>query len=589
MVFGILPVLALGAVAGWPITLFCLPRRFTVRWIVTAPIVGMATLTVAGLPLSMLGIPVKAFAPALVAILALIGAVATFHAWKRHPLLRADRLFGYLGARGGRLAVLGAIITGLSAYMMTSWERSNVRDVWGSTDYAAYWGVSDYLLHHGGGQKNYETQNEFRSGDVRDHLYLHARLGCMTYLAVVAAIFDPAHVHRWVTFTIVAAMCSMIGVVAIWVESVGCRTIWPLFIVACHPFLYFLLYFSYLSQASSLVMTLLGFLLAREALGDGKPFGRAVAAAAASGVLLGATLLHYPGIPPIIACFFAAVLLELGVVRTLRERWKPILCWMGVIVLCTFYYLPACLRELIWLSGPDAMRGWNWRRPIGVSEFAGVSTVLGYYLPPPLSLASWIREFALGAVLVAGGWCFWRRGRERAFVGALAVSTAVLGGIALWKVSQNLTNATHSYVKILSFFAPVLVVACLVPWARWIASLPAMRARLLIALGLLAWLPAEVHAVRRGRGQTPHFSEEFIDLARRQAETGAKLTAPPKLSDLMLAPIVRNVASLAALADASSRTVVIMRAREFSELPIVDRHGEYVARLLPAVPVTPPR
>jgi hypothetical protein len=257
-------VLGLGLLAGWGFTLLLLPRRLACEWIVFAPIIGLAILTVIGLPLSIAGLPVKTFIPPLIAVLATVGIGQTITLKRKHSLLRDGRSISYLRARLFRLFLIGGLVTTIATGMMTTGARSDVRDIWGSGDYVAYWAVTDYLIHHGGNKASYDAQNEYRSNDISAHLVLHARLGNMVYLAAVGESLEPDHPHRLINPVIVATMILLVALSAEWLEINKCRSFWPILIVCCHPFLYFLLYFSYASQATGVLLTFASIVVANE-------------------------------------------------------------------------------------------------------------------------------------------------------------------------------------------------------------------------------------------------------------------------------------------------------------------------------------
>ncbi len=573
---GVAGVLATGAVGGWGFTLFFMPRRHALRWIVTAPLAGMALLSVIGLPISLLGVPVRKFSLPLLAGLAVFGVVATAVLWHRHPVLRQWRFAAYLRVRGLRLLVLIGIITTLATYLMTGYRATGLRDYWGTSDYAAYWGTADYLANYGAGQRNYEAQSEFRSDDVHAHLSRHARLGCMVYLATVAVTLDAAHIHRSINVTIVSAMCLLVGLLVIWLESVRCRAFWPLLVIVCHPFLYFLLFYTYLSQATGVVLTFGGILLGCETILGGRPNRPG---AIASGLLIAAGFLHYPSMPPVVAVFCAAIALAL-VRRKPAEptRWAAFACLLGTLLVCTGYYLSAIVRELLWLSGPTAQQGWEWNRLIGFTEITGLATVVGFPFPGPMTPLQMLVEFTAAALVIAAGWLFWRtQPRERLFVGTLAAATGLMAAATLWKVSRHTPNATHSYVKVVSMFVLPLLAACLGPVAARLGKpRPAFWSPVLL-LVLAVWILAELRGVRIGRLHAPRFREPLIELVRRQTLGGAQVAIQLGLDEQMLAPIVRNVALLRRPSDGMRPFIVITDDPSAFSGAVVDRAGPYFA------------
>lgn len=572
-------VLGVGLLAGWGGTLLFVPRRFAFRWIVFTPLLGMAVMTVAGLPLSVTGIPVKAFVWPLVTGLGVCGLVVTLLLKRRHVLLRQGRILAYLRARGGRLLVLAGLITALSTYMMTAQARSKVVDVWGSGDFSAYWAVSDYLLHHGGNKAVYEAQTEFRSDDIHAHLVLHARLGNMVYLAQIAGICEPAHFHRMINPLIIAMMLLLVGLGASWLEFIRCRAFWPLLVIACHPFLYFLLYFSYLSQATSVVLTFAGFLVARDAVRGAMPRCAARLGGVAAGILYASALLHHPTMAPVIGSMAIVLLISVIWAPTHDRNWAVLLC-AGVTVLgFTAYYFPAIWRELTFLGG-SALPGWEWARPIGFSEISGLRTVLGYSsLPPPMTRSRWLVEIVAGVFLTSGVALAWITRRDRLVIGTLGGVTVLLVAGTLIKVFQHVPNATHSYVKAISLFVIILLLACLAPWVRLLDRLPSRFAGLVTASLLLVWIPYELRALRFGSFQGPQFTEALIGLVRRRIAQGSHLVFDPKLvlDTQQKAPIVRDTDWLNQNVADPGGVVIITKDRSVDGGQIIDEAGPYIA------------
>jgi hypothetical protein len=589
-------VLGLGLVAGWSATLLFLPRRFAFRWIVFAPIVGIAVVTVFGLPLSLLGLPVKSFALPLVFILAACAIGVTFFLRQRHPLLRGGRLFAYLRARGIRLLFLAGLVTSLSSYIMTAQARSDVADYWGSGDLGAYWAVAEYLLHHGGNDAAYQAQTEFRSEDVADHLARFARLGNMVYLATIAGVLDPTHVHRLPNPTIVATMILLVATGMTWLDSMRCSAFWVLLIVSCHPFLYFLLYFSYASQATGVLLTFTGFLVAREAVLRG-PLGKgAWHRGAIAGMLFAAALSHYPMMPPVIGAIGMVLLVAALRSSTRRLDWRMFSGIALTIVTLTFFYIPASWRELSALRGAP-LPGWNWQRPIGFGEIAGLSTVLGYALPSPLSTPfDWALEIAGGVFLLGGVALAWFTRRDRLVAFTLIGFTGLTAANALFRTFQHVPNASHSYVKALSIFAIFVMFACLAGWTRFFEQLPRWSAHTATMVMLFLWLPCELRAVRFGMMQEPRFRESLIELTRRQTERGAHVWLscwpacdtptwrPLQKSQFIepIAPIVRNIVWLNPVLDGSAPSVKIQHVSQAASGPAIGAAPPYIVTTIVA-------
>lgn len=571
-------VLALSAICGWGLALALLPLRYATRWIVMAPLMGIAALSVVGVMLSRLGLPVGDFAPWLVAALAIWSAVCTAWLWRRHPLLRAGRVWRHARRRGLRLLGLTAVVLGVSTVLVASMGRGSVRDYWGTGDIGAYWGTADYLVRYGGNSAAYDAQTEFRSPDVDEHLRLHARMGCMVFLATVAAMFDDEHTLRAVTPTLVTALVLLMGICAIWLEELRCRAGWPLLVVACNGVFYFLLFFSYLSQATGVMLILAGFLCGQAAMFVPMPPGRARRAGVAAGLLIGAGALHYPSMAPVSSFYF--VVLAVAAVdwkqRRLR-RWPVLVCLGLATAAVSAHYWLVTVRELLWLSGKEAQQGWDWMQLPGFTEALGLRTLLGYWLQWPETWWTPVREVLAGLFLAVGAWSLWRSCRSRVLIVALTGVTGLMGAAALMRVVHQVPSATHSYVKVLSMFAPVLLLACLVPWAERLGRLPRRHSALVVAVLLAVWIPLELNSLAPGR-ICPKFSEPLIELARRQtAVQGTRVYFALGLSEQILAPVVRDVARLSPKSDDAGLIISLAEDERLQGEPVLDRAGPYIA------------
>src|SRR5207253_5573672 len=112
------------------------PRCDALRWLVFAPIAGMAFFAAAGLPLALLGMPVSRFAPGL----AVVGTVLTLgFAWR---LPRSDSgkrvLRAYLRQRGLQLAGGAGVVLVLSTWIIVDRNPVSALGASGSSDYGAY-------------------------------------------------------------------------------------------------------------------------------------------------------------------------------------------------------------------------------------------------------------------------------------------------------------------------------------------------------------------------------------------------------------------------------------------------------------------
>ncbi|MBI5771133.1 MAG: hypothetical protein HZA93_25385 [Verrucomicrobia bacterium] len=582
MLASIAVIALIGLTAGWAVVLLAAPRRMALRWPVVAPVLGLSVLCAIGLGFSRMGLPVSAYARWLLGALAAAGAGLTVAWWQKHPLLRPRRLLIYLLARGRRLALLAGIVSSVAAYLMTAHVRSDVRDVWGSGDFTAYWSVADYLIHHGADLDSYRAQSVFRSGDVFDHLTYHARLGCMVLVGELASIVDPSQVHRMINPLLVLCTGLLLWLGDVWLEQIRCRRFWPLLILSCHSFLYFCLYFSYLSQVIATVFTLLGLIALRLSTRPGGVAPALRREALTAALLFSGALLCHPTMAPFIACFAVALLVRDFTQAAPIRRWLRTAIAGAVLLLLVGHYLPDVWREMMALKN-EPLPGWEWRRLIAFNEVAGIGKILGYHFPEPRTPLDWISDLAFGTFLCAGLGLAWRNRHNRFMLATLGGVTVAIAGATLAKVAQQVPNATHSYVKTISLFVLFFLLVGLAAAAEAIAGLPQRRALPWLALLLVCWMPLEWRALRTAQFQAPRYREPLIALSRRLVAHGEHLYFSRQL-DLDLqkrTPLVRDVAYL----DATLLPGSVVVATELPPGPaftLVDRDGPYFAfRLTP--------
>jgi hypothetical protein len=537
-IIGLLAVM--GAWSAW----WFLPRRAAIRWPIFAPILGIAWVTAVGLPLVRSGVGVTRFAFPLVAI----GTVLTGIAFVQHLRTAGGRrlLTAWLRCRGLAAAGTLAVTVTLSAWLMTSATRSDVRDAWGSGDFGAYWVVADYLQQHGATHAAYQAQEIFRASDIEEHLSKHARLGNMTYLALLGAVLAPGTIHHEIAASIVAAMLLTIGLAQYWLEIERPARRGIVLLVLLHPFLYFLLYFTYCSQAASVALFLAGVLLAPDAKSG---FG----ASAISGLLIGTALLHHPTILPVAALFWTIKLIASIRIR----RWAPLLVSSFVAVAVGGAYLPMTVHELVLISRHAALPGWEWRGLIGSFELIGVRSVLGFNMPElrPRWLLAVDFVVLIGFLLLV--WFGLRRTRLPGPASAMLVATALLTAVGLIKYFNGASNATHAVVKTLSVFAVFLVLLAALPVARRLAQTPLWIA----VLTVLA--TGQLFAVLRANPQSPEFTEDFVRLTRRVLARSRDTVVQFgwRVHPLLAAPVARDTRRIVPDASAVTQPAFVIYRR----------------------------
>ena len=563
-------LLALAAIGLWAVLEF-FPPAAALRWIIFAPIAGLAVITAVALPCARLGIPVGRLVGPVTMVASLLSIASLAQKLRRSAGRRL--VLSYGRARGGALLLVFTAVVFISTWLITAAGRGGVRDIWGSTDFGAYWVVPDYLRDHGATLESYRAQSTFRASDVFDHLQKHARLGCMVGLAFLAAVADPSETQHVVLPFLVAMLTLLVGLVLCWFEWENSRWRWllPLFLV--HPFLYFLLYFTYASQASGVLLFIAGLLMGEHAhRSANRRLG--IRWAVVCGILMGAAIVHPPAI------IVAAVILWVVQAVIGRQPNARIFTAVaaGTALLAYAYYLPQVLRELLWAGRSGAAQGWRWHGLVGSLEFVGVRSVLGYDLPEPRTSLSALAELTASVGVIALLWHGVRRSRFRSGALTLVITTGLLAAIALVKFFQHVPNATHAFVKVISLYALFLGVICLAPVARHaLPRLPRLHAvGLAAALGLLVL--GQLRAVYRNSAQAVVFSDDLVALARRHLAPGTTLQFDPWLHPLALAPIVRDenrIADAPGTARIAFRDARLLTADDVAN--VIDHEGSYVA------------
>jgi len=566
-----------------------------IRWPIVAPLMGIALVTIIGVPLARNGLSIAWFAPVITLVgglLSLTMLVRLSRNWSGRRILRT-----WLRLQGLVYAGIMGIVIMVSAILMTWGKGSSVRDVWGSGDFGAYWVVPDYLQHNGANVPAYLHQEVFRTHDVVDHFTNWSRLGSMVSLACVGALFPSAAIHHAITPSIVAAMVLMLGLAHCWLSRESPYLSWLVILVLIHPFLYFPLYFSYVSQAMGVILFITGLLVA----GSRRiTFHQSVIA----GIFIGAACLHYPTM----LCA-AAVFWTLHFLLSLRNDRMPaaLAGTVTALVVCGTY-LPSTIHELARVARISDPGGWDWRGLIGSLEILGLRSVLGYHMPEPMFFGLRVVEVAIMVGFVAILWIALRHSRQPVAAYSLVITTTILTGIAAFKCFRHHTHASHGFVKTLSLFIVFLCLTAAVPVARWCTRLPSTVRSLTGGVLVFLIVGGQALALLRTEPQAPWYSSDLIQLTRRllnrsadatvrlavanpwdrkrsgatRMATGSSVKGLPDLYWEMAAPIVRDERRLVRNVSISqTNCFTILSAREVTPpidaKLIADREGEYYA------------
>lgn len=520
-----LAVLGLLALVGAGLVWCCFPRHIALRWPIYAPVVGLVVLTVCGVPLSQLGLPVVRFMPAIVLLGGGLSGVLLVRLWRQtrgRRLLCAFLRCRWLAATGVLVSVVG------TSTALITWNGHNeVSDVWGSSDFSAYWIASDYLQHHGGTLADYQAQPEFVASDIVDHLGQHARLGCMVSLACISAVLHPDSTQRIIIPVIVACMTLLLALLQCWIDRERLRAKFLLVGLLLHPFLYFLLYFTYASQATGVVLFIAALLLIDLTTPTRKQFGLA-------GVFTGAAILHYP---PLLIPALLFWLVCLPVALPSRDRLLSPLIGLAAMTVVGNSYLAQTWHELIWAATLPIPPGWEWRGVLGTLEFAGIRSVLGYDMPE--DRPAWLRllDLALMLLFALGIWQAMRQCRLSAQAWALVSATGVLALLGGINYLHHVPHATHAIAKGLSLFALPILILNLIPLTLLLAKRLALYRALLAVLCV-----AQGAALLRSEPQESLFKQELIQVARRSMarSPAALIVLPDGISRQKMAPVCRD-------------------------------------------------
>ncbi len=509
----VLLLYVLSAFVGFGLVVAFLPAFFRSRWVLVAPLAGVAFHAVITTPLAVLGFPVQQIFWCPFAIALLLNAYAVFQAKAN---LRRHLGFAYLRSRLARLLSLAVVVVLVCTYLVTSRNTSSVDDLWGSSDFFDYWVMADYSQNYGSNMEAYRQQSEYESIDVVRHLTDGARLGVITVLSSWSAVVSPRNTYKILTAAIVTGILSWIWVLQLFLDRHRIRALWPMLLVAVHPLLYCLLYFSYFSQTTCLPIAVVSFIVLEDHISRcmrGRSHHRQGFVA---GVLLGSNLLSYAAMAVPIFMFILATGWRFFKARFWRTRsWKGMLVPACTAFAVCFYYLPHPIRELLFVNAQKVQGGWNWQGLVGFPELFGVASLLGYFLPVSTYTERVTQNVILGIVFLVLFWAALKHLRLRVTVFAVAFSTLCLLGLSASKILAGIANANHGFFKILSQFGPLLFIITLIGLAsllRGRIQSGVMKGVLLFAL--IGWVFLEWRAVAVGADQRYLFRAEAVELVR---------------------------------------------------------------------------
>jgi hypothetical protein len=562
-------------VSGLAVVQRFLPRFCQMRWIVFAPAAGLALITLVSLPLSLGGIPAGKYAWPLLIALALISSGSLFVAFRRSGPRRVRRLvLAHLRQCWLWLSIGFLIVVLLSAKMLTYGGNGRADGAWGSSDFGAYWIVSDYLQHNGADAAAYERQTRYHASDLEEHFYLHARLGGMTSIAVVAQAVMPGRLPAIINPLIVTMLWLLVALVQVFARR---ERLWPataLLAAACHPFLYFLLFYSYLGQAFSVLLIAAGLLVV-EVSDRNSPTGEWNRGAIGGGLLFAAAIVQYASAFIVPGIFLAGFLLF----RFRRAGLTSVLICAGTVLAVSGYHLSRSWRELSTIRALKVMPGWDWQRLVNVNELLGLRSLIKY---EPLPAGDYVGIAVTTAITVLVGVALLihlRRGALPRSAAAMLISTVALAAYACVKYWQHVHNATHGLAKVISQFALFILMFAA---AGAIAAFPAQRRRaqswaLVVMAGLAVIQFMQVANWRR----PPWFDYDLITLVERRAHDAVPVVFDTNLDDRLVAPLIKDYRRLAAADQAGPRLRFTLAAEKakFPHATLVDQEGAYVALL----------
>ena len=563
---------ALGA-AGLGVVVGLLPRFFQVRWIVFAPIAGLAAITLIALPLSLLGLPVATYAWPLLIVLAMISAGSVALAMRSSGFLRSGRILTAYVRHGWVWPAVGfVIVVLLSARMLTYGGNGKADGSWGSTDFGAYWIVADYLQHNGGDVASYDRQARYRASDIEEHLQVHARLGGMVCIALLGQTIMPDRLPALINPLIAASLWLTVALVQVFARR---ERLWPAtatMACVCHPFLYFLLFYTYLGQAFSVLLIAAGLLIAEvsERTSSNGSWHRG---ALAAGLCFAASILQYSSAFLVPGIFLAGFL----VFRFRRNLLSPLLVCGVTVLVAAGYHLTRSFRELAAIRQLRIMPGWEWNRLVNVHELLGLRSLIRYDPPPEGDLAGILVTIAITSLMGLALFIYLRRGVLPRSAAAMLLSTCALAAYACFKVWQGVPNATHGLAKVVSQYAVFILIFVA---AGTVAAFPRQRRKaqslVLASLGMFALI--QLLQVANWR-RAPWFDYDLVALVARHENESMLLAFDSNLDDRLVAPLVKDVRRLAESSHSGPllRFTLATEQSEYAGSVLVDREGAYVA------------
>jgi hypothetical protein len=574
----VLKILSVLGIAGAGLLVGLLPRFCKLRWVVFAPLSGLAAITLGSLPLSLLGCTAGGYAWPLLLTLSAFSTTVCALAFRASSARRRRRLWWGYVRHCWRWLVIGFVaVVLLSAKMLTYSGQSKIDAAWGSTDFGAYWIVADYLQHHGAEPGAYEAQNQYRASDIDDHLHLHARLGCMSSIAVLGEVIVPGRLSAIINPLLVASLLAMTALVQAFAQRERLWLATGTLVVIFHPFLYFLLFYTYLSQAFSVVLIAAGLLVAEADWRRSGP-GTRWLSHIGIGLFFAAALLDYPSAMLAPVLFFAGKL----IFHFRRDGFISALVAGGTVLMTAGYYLPQILRELEWLQHARELPGWNWNRWADVHELLGLRNVISFQPLPPSEVASTIVTIAITALVAAALVVHFRKGALPFTAAAFVGSSAMLAISAYFKFQAGVPHASHGFAKAISQYALIILVfvaAGAVATAATRAQRKRVQTMVVIVLGWFALI--QFLQVSRWR-RAAWFDYDLIVLVERHVRDATRLSFDPALDHRLVAPLALDERRIR---PAENREPVLRFALASLEAApigeeIVDREGPYIALLL---------
>jgi hypothetical protein len=371
---------------------------------------------------------------------------------------------------------------------------------------------------------------------------------------------------------LVASLWLMVALGLVFARRERLWSATALLIIICHPFLYFLLYYSYHSQAFSVLLVAAGLLLAE--LNDRSPSPAAKwRGAIAAGLFFAAAILHYPSafLAPV---FYLAINLA---VRFRRGGPATALVCGATVLVAAGYHLPRTFRELAWLGHAQVLPGWEWHRLVNVHELLGLRSLIAFAPLPPGDFISTLVTLASTLLLGAALFIHLRRGALPLASAAVLLATGVLAVSAYVKFWQGIPYASHGLAKAVSQYAPFILVFAT---AGAVAAFPHQRRKaqllVLIVLGFFALI--QFLQVARWR-RAVWLDYDLITLVERHAHDAIPLAFDPGLDSHFVAPLVKDDRRLAVEGAAGPRLHFTLASRQagFPDFTLVDREGAYLA------------